>query len=162
VVWGFAPYEPVGRYLVSLLDRLGLDASFKLVPIRDFFTQAADSRRGVQAGAYYWQTDYPAASAMLTVQLSCAAFRPASPGNFNISEFCDPSVERAIRRAQLAAVAEPETAASLWAAVDRRVVDEAPVVPLASMQGVDFVSRRLRNYMHHPIYGVLLDQAWVR
>src|SRR5262249_15350350 len=30
VVWGFPPFAPVGRYLVSLLDRLGYDASFRL------------------------------------------------------------------------------------------------------------------------------------
>jgi peptide/nickel transport system substrate-binding protein len=161
-VWGFLPYENVGRYLVKVLDRLGFAASFKLVSPGQFFARAADSTSGVQAGAFYWLTDYPAPSAMLAVQFSCASFKPRSSANTNFSEFCDRGVDRQMRRAASIGATDPAKASVLWSAVDRRLVDRAPVVPLASLHGTDFGSRRLANYIHHPIYGVLLDQAWVR
>jgi ABC-type transport system substrate-binding protein len=50
----------------------------------------------------------------------------------------------------------------LWAQNDRRIVDQAPWVPLYNTRSADFVSERVGNYQHHPQWGVLVDQLWVR
>lgn len=57
---------------------------------------------------------------------------------------------------------EPAAAAKLWAAVDRRIVDQAPWVPLANPFDVRLVSDRVGNYQAHPHWGVLVGQLWVR
>jgi hypothetical protein len=34
-------------------------------------------------------------------------------------------------------------------------------VPLTNTADVDFLARRVGNYQHHRLLGVLLDQLWV-
>jgi hypothetical protein len=46
--------------------------------------------------------------------------------------------------------------------VYRRLADAAPAVPLVNRRIVTFVSRRVGNHQHHPMWGTLLDQLWVR
>jgi hypothetical protein len=36
------------------------------------------------------------------------------------------------------------------------------VVPTHTLRNIDLVSKRVGNYQHHPLFGVLLDQLWVR
>jgi hypothetical protein len=52
----------------------------------------------------------------------------------------------------------PRVAASLWAKLDRELVDRAAWVPLINERGIDFVSARVRNVQSHPYLGILADQ----
>jgi peptide/nickel transport system substrate-binding protein len=45
---------------------------------------------------------------------------------------------------------------------DRAIVDQAPTVPRYTLRTVDFVSKRVGDYVYNPEYGVLFDQRWVR
>ena len=50
---------------------------------------------------------------------------------------------------------------------DGREIDTAgdgffAVAPLTNPVFVDFVSERVGNYQHHPLWGILLDQLWVQ
>jgi hypothetical protein len=40
-------------------------------------------------------------------------------------------------------------------------VDQAPAISLLVPQGIDLVSKRVSNYQHHPVWGVVLSQLWV-
>ena len=53
-------------------------------------------------------------------------------------------------------------AARLWAKIDREATDQAARVATATPRNVDLVSKRVGNYQHHPLFGALLDQLWVR
>ena len=53
-------------------------------------------------------------------------------------------------------------AAEAWAAIDRRLVDQAAWVPLVNERVVDFVSARVQNYQFHPYWGFIAAQAWLR
>ena len=44
----------------------------------------------------------------------------------------------------------------------RRVIDQAPVVPLTNGKSLSLVSRRVGNYQYSQQTGVLYDQLWVR
>jgi hypothetical protein len=35
-------------------------------------------------------------------------------------------------------------------------------VPYLNLKANDFVSKRVGNYQHHPTFGRLIDQLWVR
>jgi len=48
-----------------------------------------------------------------------------------------------------------------WAAVDRRITDQALCRPLTSTRP-ELVSARLRNYQYHPVWGFIARAAWVR
>ena len=42
------------------------------------------------------------------------------------------------------------------------LVDDGPLVPYLNLGSLDFVSERVGNYQHHPWWGILLSQLWVR
>src|SRR5262249_7755197 len=73
------PSALAGRYLVSVLDRLGYHASLRVVP--DSFMRIADSRNHVQIGWFGWYQDYPAPSAFINPLLLCRSFQPGRASN---------------------------------------------------------------------------------
>jgi peptide/nickel transport system substrate-binding protein len=156
-------FLPLARDFVSSLDRLGLQARLKTIPNCDaYFTHVADVRTRAQAFILGWAPDYPSASNFLQLLFSCTSFSPNPDKNFNYSEFCDPAVDRLIRRALHLQVTDPHAAGAEWARVDRAVVQAASWAPLFNPTGVDFLSRRVKNYQYSPEFGMLIDQLWVR
>ena len=93
--------------------------------------------------------------------LRCDAFAAADPRQENYSEFCDRRADQLAKRAsQLPA--DDARAETLWAAVDKRVTDQAATVPLIAPNSITFVSKRVGNYQYSQPSGVLYDQLWVR
>lgn len=154
-------YSPVGRYLVSLFDRLGYRATLKTIAATD--PSYADSRKNIQAGLTVWYPGYPAASEFLGPQLlSCHSFLPDTTSNQNLPEFCDPRFDATVRSAIAAESANSPAATKLWAKADRQLTDQAPFVELVTPSTTDFISRRVGNYQYSPVQGALIDQLWVR
>jgi YVTN family beta-propeller protein len=162
-VWAIKPqFVAEARFIVPLLDRLGYRASVRLVGQQAYFAYIDDSRHRAQIGPTGWGPDYPAARDFLALQYSCRSFTRNDPGNINWSEFCDPQADRLMQQAQRLQSATPRSANALWARAERRIVDQAPVLPLDNPKNVDFLSRRVGNYQFNPQWGVLLDQLWLR
>jgi YVTN family beta-propeller protein len=149
------------RLIVTLLNGLGYRARLRVLPAAtDYFGYVSDSRHRVQIGPIGWAPDYPAASSVLQL-LRCAAFIPASRASLNYSEFCDRRADELMRRAsQLPA--DDAAADALWAQADKRVTDQAAVLPLDNPKAINFVSRRVGNFQYSQQWGVLYDQMWVR
>ena len=80
----------------------------------------------------------------------------------SLSGFCSRQLDAKVRRATAVQAQNREAAARLWAGADRDVTNSAPLVPAYTPRNVDLVSKRVGNYQHHPLFGVLLDQLWVR
>jgi hypothetical protein len=59
-------------------------------------------------------------------------------------------------------IGEPAAQSSLWADVDRRLVDQAYWVPTVSVRDVFLTSKRLRNVQYSPIGDFIADQVWLR
>jgi ABC-type transport system substrate-binding protein len=57
---------------------------------------------------------------------------------------------------------EKAAARRLWAQADHIVTDQAPYVPVDNKSLAGFVSSRLGNYQMSEVYGLLVDQMWVR
>lgn len=55
----------------------------------------------------------------------------------------------------------PGARTSLWTAIDHQLTDNAAWVPTVNERGVEFVSKRLRNYEYNPVWGFLADQSWL-
>ena len=121
----FSELDRALRSLGPTLRRIGYRASVRLVdPPERYFARVDRADGGVQAGAYTWFSDYPAASNYFEL-LRCRAGNGSPPSNF-----CDRSIEALLTRARARQIAVPATADALWARADRAVVDAAPWVPL--------------------------------
>jgi hypothetical protein len=65
-------------------------------------------------------------------------------------------------RARLLGLTSPPAANRAWERVYRDIVDQAPWLPTVTPTWTDFISRRAGNYQFHPLWGILIDQLWVR
>jgi YVTN family beta-propeller protein len=149
-VWSFADFARVSRYFVRLLDSLGYHARLETLGNGSpagwdkFYEYLADSRNKAQMGAFWTAGFAPPAEAVSG--LRCDAFVPNTRNNPNISEFCSQQVERRIAHALSVQATDPADlakAGAAWAAVDRQIVDQAPVIGLLVPQEVDLVSGRV-------------------
>ncbi|MDX6515490.1 MAG: hypothetical protein QOH73_1156 [Gaiellaceae bacterium] len=165
-VWVPRPLVERGRYMVSVLDSLGLRAHVKSIDASNgaglYFAKVGDSRTRAQIGFSGWFADYPSATGFIPPLLGCAAFVPASPLNTNLAEFCNRSIDAEMARAATLQAQDPPSATLLWQRIEREILALAPVVPTDNRRNVDFVSKRVGNYQYNPQFGVLLDQLWVK
>ena len=90
--------------------------------------------------------------------------QPASLGNNNYSGFCNRSIDAQIKRALALDQSDPGAASVLWARIDHRIVDQAPVVPLVNGTWSFIVSKRVGNFQANTATSAfpLLEQIWVR
>jgi YVTN family beta-propeller protein len=155
-LWGtpndYAVQNGTVHYVVRLLRSLGYRASARVVRPSYFNAHPGVFRR-IQLTPPGWADDRP--SNFFATWLTCKA-------SYNHRWFCDPAVDRGVRRAQTLEATDPRAAAALWARLDRLVTDEAAWVPLVNLRAIDFVSARVRNYQHNPVGGLIADQLVVR
>jgi peptide/nickel transport system substrate-binding protein len=115
-----------------------------------FFAAYRRQPHRVDAATFGWLQDYPAASVFIVGLFSCNSY------------FCDRAFEGRMQRALALQARDPVAANEQWARLERELVDRAVLVPLVIPKQIDFVSRRVGNYQHHPVLGVLISQLWVR
>jgi YVTN family beta-propeller protein len=163
VVWAHQWDGPLGPYVVGVLRELGYRASLRVASAAAFLQNVNDTRRQVQASVGTWVADYPSASDFFDLFFQCSAFRPADPADTRSGDFfCQPDIDRQMNQADQLQISNPQAAATIWATVDREITDLAPWVPLVSLRFADFTSSRVGDYQYNPIWGILLDQLWVR
>jgi peptide/nickel transport system substrate-binding protein len=169
-VWGFRDTAlgkgsvDVARYFASVLKRLGYKASVKVLPggVGTYFDTVLDSRNKAQSGSFAWLADYPAASSFINQLFSCNSFRPGTPSQTNVSEFCNRRIDAEIERALRLQATDQVAANNLWVRIDRELTNQAPIVSAAAFKSLAFVSKRVGNYQFNPQWGLLVDQLWVR
>jgi peptide/nickel transport system substrate-binding protein len=146
--------HPQARFVAEVLRQLGYRATAKLTSDEEWLTDAYGPDPGaVQVAVTGWAIDYPAPSTFLD-QLRCGSLDP--------SRFCEPAIDRQMDQALALQATDPAAADELWATIDRAITDEAPWIGYATPASVRFLSDRAGNFQHHPVWGVLLDQLWVR
>jgi len=143
------------------LRSLGYRVAVKPVHGDRYWLAVGDSRNRAQIGFTGWALGYPD-PAPFFVQFSCSAFAPGDPLQLNVSQFCDPGIDRQMRRAQAEQLSDPTGSRARWGRVDRELTDASPWVPLMFSKNVNFLSKRVGNYQYNPQQFVLIDQLWVR
>jgi ABC-type transport system substrate-binding protein/class 3 adenylate cyclase/streptogramin lyase len=150
IMGGTADFAPGEREVAAALRRLGYRVSVKRYPRKEYFNAFFTQSEQIDVALNGWYQDYPAPSNFFTGLLGCG----------NSPYTCDPALDR--RMARLALEASASGSNRGWTAFDRMVVREARVVPVTNLKAIDFVSKRLGNYQRHPVFGLLIDQVWVR
>ena len=167
-VWVPAGIAEQGRYVASFLRSIGLRARVEAVPIVNgrfdkYTATVADPRTRAQMGFNGWIADFPSAAGFIPPLLSCATFRPASPGeSLNLAGFCDPSIDAEMAHATALQAQDPPAATLLWQQIERELLAQAPLLPTTNSRHLDFVANRVGNYQYNPQFGVLLSQLWVK
>ena len=160
-VWEWSQAKGFNRVAEKVLHSLGYRVAVK--PLGDAFWDAVgDSRNRAQIGFTGLQPSFPSPAQFMVPLFSCAAFVPRSPANPNPGEFCDPRVDRQMRRAQAEQLSDPTESRALWQRVDREITDASPLVPLMTSNYVNVLSKRVGNFQYSLVSDMLIDQLWVR
>jgi len=154
--------ESVGTYLQSVLSELGYKASVKPISSNIQFTYIQNTNNNVQISVSQWYQDYPAASDFLNILFGCGSFHPGSDSSVNIAGFCDKEIQGKMDEALALAITDQAAADKLWAEIDKAVMEKAPAVPMFTPKRVDFVSKRIGNYMFNAQYYWVVTQSWVQ
>jgi peptide/nickel transport system substrate-binding protein len=145
------PTDEAGEYYEQVLEELGFDVTLKVVGAANYFTLIGNAETpNLDTGFNNWFLDYPHPSDFFRPQLSSESIVPN--GNTNYAHFADPAIDREIRRLgrqQLGARQERE-----YAALDRRVMKQAPWAPFGTLTLGTFVadSVDLDELVVSPIY----------
>jgi peptide/nickel transport system substrate-binding protein len=116
----------------------------------------------VQMSVTQWYQDYPAASDFLNVLFGCDSFHPESDNSVNIAGYCDKSVDVLMKHALATGVTDPAAANKEWAVIDKKVTDAAPAAYIFTPKHIDFVSKRVGNFLFNAQYYWVVTQSWVQ
>ena len=152
----------VGQYLQSLLTQLCYDTSLSAMSQNIHYTYIQNTNNKVQISVTQWYQDYPAAANFLNVLLGCGSFRPGSDSSPNISGFCDKALQAKMDQAMTLALTDEAAANELWSEIDREMMEQVPLVPLFNPSHVDFMSKRVGNYMFSSLYQWVYANSWVQ
>lgn len=127
--------------ITSGLGRIGITVERETYPIEALYEMQGDPKSGIAVSDNGWCWDYPDGVTILKPLFDGRLIVPE--WNSNLAQINDGELNQLIDRASLAEGAERAT---LWAQVDHRVMELAPVVPLRWNSNVTVVSERVRNY----------------
>ena len=153
----FGRFVAVGQYLVKVLNDLGFKATLRNADRDEVIAELFDPVKGpkIQSVVVAWFPDFPAASSTILPLFACNGLQ-------NFGRICDATMSARIKEALDLQQSDPAAAGQAWAAVDKSIVDFAPMAALVNQRESDFVSARVGNYQNHPEWKVLLDQLWVK
>jgi peptide/nickel transport system substrate-binding protein len=154
--------KAVGVYLASVLNQIGFKASSKTISGNIAFTYAQNTKNKVQINVQQWYQDYPAASDFLNVLFGCDSFHPGSDSSINMAGFCNKPIDKQMKQALKLERTNFPAANALWAKIDHQVTDQAPMATLFTPRHIDFVSKRVGNFVFSKQFYWLVDQSWVQ
>jgi YVTN family beta-propeller protein len=146
------PFAPISAELVRTLRTLGYRASVLKVKDAQHYFPHIYGVQLIDAAGSGWVADYPTPSNFFVGVLACVQQKLV----------CDQALDRRMQRLSALATHDPQRASEGWATLDKDVTSRALIIPIASSRVIDFVSKRVGNFQYHPVFGLLLDQVWVR
>jgi YVTN family beta-propeller protein len=161
-VWAWQGGDPSGyivrnvaamRYVVKVLNGLGLRAQLKVVPKSRYFN--AVYAGGPQVYLLGWLADVPRASNFLPPQFRCNS-------GGNASGLCDRGIQSAMTKAARLQGTDPAAANAAWIRVEHTLVRDAVWAPLVNPVRPNAFSDRTHNVEVNPQWGILLSRLWVR
>jgi peptide/nickel transport system substrate-binding protein len=150
------PYIPrrLPAYVASVLRSLGYRTRLRLIPYEAF---SPPMRRRIALSVDGdWVPEYPSPSAYMPQFFGCH-------GRHNRKRYvCDPHLDKQMAQASALQISDRPRAADSWTRIDRELVDRAVWVPTVNPHPPELVSKRLRNYQFHPVWGFIASQVWLR
>ena len=163
-VWGLADaqHAAVARYFTALLNQLGFKAMTRLLELGPYFTFLEASPDKVQMAGLWFLSSTRSGSDEIVGTFTCPDFPTTFPYVGQPADFCSRAIDANATKAEALEATDPLAANHLWAQIDAAIVDATPAVAAFNPTDVTFVSERVGNYEHHPVYQIVLDQLWVQ
>jgi len=140
----------VTDYLVSALNSIGLRAKKHVVGSANYWTTIGNEATKAQVGFADWFQDYPHPLDWFGVLLNGEQLAKQFNSNYAGYKAADAEIRALRSKTRLTPSVNRQ-----WAALDRRVMEDAPWAPFANRQFTDFFNARvdLGCYENHILYG---------
>ena len=141
-VWGEqrAPRTQYVEYYADLLNKIGYNATPKLISDTTYFPTIGNAKTMPQTGFADWIQDFPNPVDFYLL-LTTSAIQPVNNENFgNVS---DPFIDQQVAKLEPTPTANLDSVASQWQALDEYVAKKAYVVVYGSEQVPKFFSDRI-------------------
>jgi len=140
------------EYVADVMNRIGLKATPRTLESSVYYDVVGDQKTKAQAGFSAFGQDYPNPA---TFSFLIDGDSISETGNPNIGNIDDPTINKLVDR--VARSTNPDAVAADYAAIDRRLVEEAHIIPYGSRHLSAFFSDRL-NFddctVWHPVYKI--------
>lgn len=153
--------KQMGEYVQSVLNQIGYKATLKPISSNIQFTYIQNTNNKVQISISQWYQDFPAAMDFLYILLGCESFTPGSDSSINMAGYCNKDINKRMIAAMELAVTDEAAANKEWGAIDKAIMDEAPVAVAFTPKQVDFLSKRVKNYNFSKQFYMLVSQLQV-
>lgn len=140
----------ISQAIVQQLQQIGVRVNLKIVNGNTWQTIVGTKYKAPMSWSAWFQ-DFPDPNDFFEPILSCAS---AVPGTFNEPWYCDPKVDTIANR--LKAMTDRTQRLKQYPMLDRRVMQDAPVVPVYYPYFYDLRSATLHNYSFSGQWGWLL------
>jgi hypothetical protein len=107
------------------LQRVGVSVTLKPEDENSYYSDLTATHPKFDLSLTSWQPDFPSANSNISPLFESSQI---GGGNYDISQYSNKSVDAAIAAAQ--AEVDQTKAQAQWAAIDKRIMQDAPVVPL--------------------------------
>jgi peptide/nickel transport system substrate-binding protein len=133
------------------LKRAGIAVTLKPLDIDSFYTATTDGT-DFDLALFSWQPDFPSANANIQPLFASSEI---GGGRYNVSKYSNPEVDALIEKAT--GTIDQQKAQALWAEADKRIMEDAPVVPLtyakqSFLAGSNVQDFRIADFPAYPNY----------
>jgi peptide/nickel transport system substrate-binding protein len=141
----------------NALKRAGIDLTINKIPGANFYTTIQNDAQAHELSTGGWCADWPSSSSILPPIFGPDnMLAPTRPGTNNFSRYQDNEVWAEMKRISTEVTDEAE-AADAWAALNERIMQDAPVVPLTNDSGVFVHGSKVTNVEISPTWGGYID-----
>lgn len=111
--------------VAAALTKAGIQTTLRTLDYDTWFAEVTSNKVRYDLTLTSWQPDFPSANANIQPLYASSEI---GNGGFNLARYSSPEVDQLIKAAQ--ATVDPAAAGRQWAAIDRRIMQDSPVVPL--------------------------------
>jgi peptide/nickel transport system substrate-binding protein len=145
------PYDKAAEAYADMLNKIGLDATPKIIDTAVYYQTIGSAKTGAQTGLTGWIQDFPHPKNFLFL-VDGKSIQPSNsvnPGNVD-----DPEITAGIAELTKEPELTGEVAAS-WGDLNRQTVEQAWIAPYGHAEGATFMSERMdfeNCSLFHPVY----------
>ena len=118
-------YASLAQAIAASLAEANIKVTVQAIDDDTFYADATANTANYDLVLISWQPDFPSPNANIQPLYQSSQI---GNGGFNVARYSNPEVDNLIADAQ--ATVDPTAAGKKWAAIDKRIMQDAPVVPL--------------------------------
>lgn len=149
------PQPDYAQYLQEVLHQLGFTARTRCIDQSTFYDVAGNEKTKAQIGFGGWGADYPEGATFIYSLLYGKTIDPNRSANLAWYSGSDKEIERVMSMLDL------KERATEWGKIDTKIQQDAPWAPLSYGVQRNLMSKRIGNYVFHPLYDFLLMKATI-